>query len=584
MTMWSWIRGPVLRPDVEPRLARVALDRMRVFAPIQVIGIATALLLSLPAGIELPTEVLVVNLAIASVTVVLSVLLARNRVPLSWAHRVGAIIWLVAPVSTLASYVVTDQPTLVLPLMIGIATAALQVDTTYAIASTAPVLAVGLPLSFEAGRLPVYPLALMGIWLVAMIMQIGLRRALIHAETHRLDVESTARELAHELDERRRAEADRERLRDQFVHAQRMDAVGTLATGLAHDMNNILGGILAYAEVLHAEAKSPAVREDLSRIRSEAERGAALTRSLLAFARRGAYRKRAILLHSVLDDMMPLLARTLGRNIILARVDGPPTIIDGDPAQLGQVVLNLCTNASDAMNGNGTITIDTAEVELTDHARLPPGRYAKLAIADSGGGMDTETQRRAFEPFFTTKPVGKGTGLGLAMVFGAIEAHGGAVDIASVARKGTTMTILIPATEASPALPTSSAEVVRASGTVLIVDDEPIIRSATTRLVKQLGLEALTANDGDEALVVYQAHAKDIVLVLLDMVMPKMPGPECYRELRKLGNTPVLLVSGYANDATTQALLDSGAEGFLEKPYTAPQLGSEIDRILGRRA
>ena len=198
--------------------------------------------------------------------------------------------------------------------------------------------------------------------------------------------------------------------------------------------------------------------------------------------------------------------------------------------------------------------------------------------------MDTETQRRAFEPFFTTKPVGKGTGLGLAMVFGAVEAHGGAVEIVSVARKGTTMTILIPATEANPALPTSSAEVVRASGTVLIVDDEPIIRSATTRLVKQLGLEALTANDGDEALVVYKAHAQDIVLVLLDMVMPKLPGPECYRELRKLGNTPVLLVSGYANDATTQALLDSGAEGFLEKPYTAPQLGREIDRILGRRA
>ncbi|MEO8841554.1 MAG: response regulator [Kofleriaceae bacterium] len=580
----SWITGPTLRPDVEPGLARVALDRMRVFAPIQVIGVATALLLSLPAGIELPPGVLALNLAIESIAIVLTVLLARNRVPLAWAHRVGAIIWLVAPVSTLASYVVTDQPTLALPLMIGIATAALQVDTIYAIASTVPVLAVGLPLSFEAGRLPVYPLALMGIWTVAMIMQIGLRRALIRAETHRLDVESTARELAHELDERRRAEAEAERLRDQFVHAQRMEAVGTLATGLAHDMNNILAGILAYAEVLHAEAKSAAVREDLSRIRSEAERGAALTRSLLAFARRGAYRKRAILLHSVLDDMMPLLARTLGRNIILARVDGPPTIIDGDPAQLGQVVLNLCTNASDAMDGNGTITIDTAEIELTDHPRLPPGRYAKLAIADSGGGMDTETQRRAFEPFFTTKPVGKGTGLGLAMVFGAVEAHGGAVEITSVARKGTTMTILIPATEANPVLPTSSAELWRASGTVLIVDDEPIIRSATTRLVKQLGLESVTATDGDEALVVYKAHAKDIVLVLLDMVMPKMAGPECYRELRKLGNTPVLLVSGYANDATTQALLDSGAEGFLEKPYTAPQLGREIDRILGKRA
>jgi signal transduction histidine kinase/CheY-like chemotaxis protein len=516
------------------------------------------------------------------ITTVIAVLLARQRVPLAWAHRIGAIVWLVAPINTLSSYVVTDQATLVLPLMIGIATAALQVDTKYAIASTVPVLAVGVPFSLEAGGLAIYPLSLLGIWLVAMIMQVGLRRALIHAETHRLDVESTATALAHELDERRRAEADRERLRDQFVHAQRMDAVGTLATGLAHDMNNILGGILAYAEVLYAEAMSTAVREDLSRIRSEAERGAALTRSLLAFSRRGAYRKRAILLHSVLDDMMPLLARTLGRNIILARVDGPPTIIDGDPAQLGQVLLNLCTNASDAMNGRGTITIDTAEVELTDHAKLAPGRYAKLAIADAGAGMDAETQRRAFEPFFTTKPLGKGTGLGLAMVFGAVEAHGGVVDIASTPGKGTTMTIYLPATEANPSLPPSSAEVRRVSGTVLVVDDEPIVRSATARLVKQLGLVAITANDGDEALVVFEAHQSDIVLVLLDMVMPRLPGPECYRELRKLGNTPVLLVSGYANDAQTQALLDSGADGFLEKPYTAKQLAHEIDRILGR--
>ena len=584
MTFWKWIKGPIVRPDVVPGLARVALERMRVFAPIQFLGILLALALSFPAGIDLPARVLAANLALASVTLVLSILLIRNRIPLAWAQRVGAIIWLVAPSATLSSYLVTNQATLVLPLMIGIATAALQVDTFYTFASTVPVLAIGIPLSLDAGGMPVYPLALVGIWLVAVIMQIGLRRALVYAETHRLDVESTATKLAHELDERRRSEDEKERLRDQFVHAQRMDAVGTLATGLAHDMNNILGGILAYAEVLHAEATSSAVREDLSRIRSEAERGAALTRSLLAFARRGAYRKRTILLHSVLDDMMPLLARTLGRHVIVTRIDGPATIIDGDPAQLGQVVLNLCTNASDAMNGKGTITIDTGEVELTDHAKLPPGRYAKLAIADNGAGMDAETQRRAFEPFFTTKPIGKGTGLGLAMVFGAVEAHGGALEMTSVVGKGTTMTILLPATEANPTLPASSAEVRRATGMVLVVDDEPIVRNATARLVKQLGLEAIMANDGDEALVVYKARADKIVLVLLDMVMPKMAGPECYRELRKLGNTPVLLVSGYASDAATQGLLDSGADGFLEKPYTAVQLGAEIDRILGRRA
>jgi CheY-like chemotaxis protein len=351
-------------------------------------------------------------------------------------------------------------------------------------------------------------------------------------------------------------------------------------------MNNILGGILAYAEVLHAEAKDQAVRSDLARIRQEAERGAALTRSLVAFSRRGQYRKRAILLHSVLDDMMPLVARTLGRNVVVARKDGPPTIIDGDPAQLGQVVLNLCMNANDAMNGAGTLALETDEVELADHAKLPAGRYAKLVVRDTGSGMDAETQRRVFEPFFTTKAVGKGTGLGLAMVFGAVEAHGGTIEIESEVGKGTAMTILLPATEANPTLPASSAEGtrLRVHGRVMIVDDEPIVRSATARLVKQLGLDSLTASDGEEALALYKIHKDEIVLILLDMVMPKLAGPECYRELRKLGATPVLIVSGYASDAMTRALIEEGAEGFLEKPFTAPQLGAEIDRILGKRA
>ncbi len=585
MNLGSWVRGPEIRPGVAPGLARIALDRMRVFAPIQAIGILGALALSVPAGLPLPPAVVAANVAILALTIVVAVLLARDRIPVRFAHATGAVVWLAAPLTTLSSYVVIDQATLVLPLMIGVATAALQVSTAWTLLSTVPVLAIGIPLSFEAGGLAVYPLGLCGIWLVAMIMQIGLRRAVIHAETQRLEVESTARELAHELDERRRAELDREQLRDQFVHAQRMDAVGTLAAGLAHDMNNILGGILAYAEVLHAEALDPAVRSDLARIRQEAERGAALTRGLVAFSRRGQYRTRAVLLHSVLDDMMPLITRTLGRNIVLLRSDGPATIIEGDPAQLGQVVLNLCLNANDAMQGRGRLTLETGELEIHDHAKLPPGRYAKFSVSDTGGGMDPETQRHVFEPFFTTKPIGKGTGLGLAMVFGAVEAHGGAIEIASTVGTGTTVTIYLPATEASPALPASSAEATRrrVQGAVLVVDDEPIVRSATARLVKQLGLEPLTASDGDEAIAIYEQRRGEIVLVLLDMVMPRVAGPACYRALRELGTTPVLLVSGYASDAATRALLDEGAAGFLEKPYTALQLGGEIDRILGKR-
>ena len=580
-----WLRGPEVRPDVETQLEHLAFDRLRLFLPIVIGGILIALVVSVPSGVPVSSGVLVINACMCSLAVLLFLLLRARRIPTRLAHATGALVWLLAPINTLSSYMLTGEATLVLPLMLELASAALLIDTAWTLGVTVPVVAVGIPLSLRAGGLPVYPVSLVGLWVVAFIMQVWLRRWTIRAETHRLDLEAGTAQLAEELEVRKRAQAESERLRDQFVHAQRMDAVGTLAAGLAHDMNNILGGILAFSEVLYAEAKDKDVKADLARIRQEAERGAQLTRSLLAFSRRGQYRRRAILLHSVLDDMMPLLSRTVGKNIQIARVDGPPTIIDADSVQLGQVILNLCLNAADAMGGTGVVTITTHEVELADKQidTLPAGRYAKLAVKDTGSGMDAETKKRAFEPFFTTKPVGKGTGLGLAMVIGAVQAHGGAITVETEPSKGTTMTIYIPASQASPALPAS--EPVRASrsrGLVLVVDDEPVVRTATARLVEQLGLSAVTAADGEEAVEIYKRRQNEIVLVLLDMVMPKLPGPECYRELRKLGTTPVLIVSGFAAEAAAQDLFDAGVDGFIEKPYSRDQLASEIDRVLGK--
>ena len=574
-----------LRPEIVKQLETIAFDRLRLFLPVVIVGIVVALVISPIIDIPLPLSVLAINTGMIVFATAMYIVLRMGKVPNRHAHLVTAFVWCLTPINTLSSYLITDNATLVLPLMIELASAALIVDTTITIIVTVPVVIVGVPLSLAAGDEPVYPVAVVGAWIVALVIQVWVRRWTIAAETHRLEVELTAAQLARELDERRRAQAESERLRDQFVHAQRMDAVGTLAAGLAHDMNNILGGILAFAEVLYSEATDKEVKSDLAKIKQEAERGAALTRSLLAFSRRGAYRRRPILLDSVLDDMTPLLSRTLGRNISVKRTDGPPTIIDGDPAQLGQVLLNLCLNAADAMDGTGTVTIGSDEVELGERqvAGLAAGRYAKLSITDTGSGMDAETKKRAFEPFFTTKPIGKGTGLGLAMVVGAVEAHGGAIVIDSELGRGTTMMIYIPACEAIPALPASEPVAVRRTrGLVLVVDDEPVVRTATARLIEQLGLTAVTAADGEQALEIYKQRANDIVLVLLDMVMPRLAGPECYRELRKLGRTPVLLVSGYAADAAAQELLDSGAGGFLEKPYTAEQLRAEIDRLLGK--
>ena len=584
--MRSWWAGVRPSPDVSRRLAEIALLRAQVFLPVVVIAILIALAISEPAGIPLTPSIFAINAVVITTAVVLYVQLRRNRIPTEWAHAVGSLVWLFAPIGTLISTGLTDAPTLTLPLMIELASLTLLIETRWALATSAPIVITAIPLMLRAETLGIFPVAVVGLWIVAMIMQIALRRSLIRAETHRLQLVRALEALQHELHERQRAEADREALRDQFVHAQRMDAVGTLSAGLAHDMNNILGGILAFAQILQHEAKDPAMREDLDRIRKEAERGAALTRGLLAFSRRGNYRSQPIALGSVIDEMAPLLTRTLGKAVRLERVDGPLVIVDADPAQLGQVLLNLCLNAADAMSGEGTITVSTDVVTLRDMqvGSLAAGSYAKLTVGDTGAGMDESTQRRMFEPFFTTKPVGKGTGLGLAMVYGTVEAHAGAIEVDSKSGSGTLVEIYLPTTEAEP-IPVRRAvtAVPRTKGLVLIVDDEAMMRAGAARIVEHIGLTTASASDGDEALTVFEQQADDVALVLLDMVMPRMNGAACFHALRKLRpTTPILLVSGYTDNAAAQELLAAGANGFLEKPYTAAQLAAEVDRILGR--
>ena len=583
----TWWLGVPPSPEVAARLAEIARVRAQVFLPVVILAITVSLVVSEPAGVPVTPAILVLNLAVLTTAITVFVGLRRDWFPASQSHAIGALVWLLAPITTLVSTMLTDVSTLTLPLMIELASLPILIETRWALIPSIPVVATALALMTRSETLGIFAVAVVGVWILGVIMQIALRRSMIRIETHRLDLQHALERLERELGERQRAEADREALRDQFVHAQRMDAVGTLSAGLAHDMNNILGGILAFAEILRAQATDPETREDLDRIRHEAERGAALTRGLLAFSRRGAYRKRAISLGGVIDDMAPLLARTLGKNIKLERTDGAIAIVEGDPAQLGQILLNLGLNAADAMDGTGTIWIATDVVELAANevGTLPAGSYAKLSVTDTGVGMDEATRLRMFEPFFTTKAVGKGTGLGLAMVYGAIEAHGGAIGVASAPGKGTTIEIYVPTVEAAverPKRASTNPSLLR--GVVLIVDDEATMRAGTARIIEQLGLSALTASDGDEALAVFDNQRGDIALVLLDMAMPRMTGAECFKALRQRANVPILLMSGYTDHTAAKALLEAGANGFLEKPFTVEQLGTEVDRLLGRRA
>jgi two-component system cell cycle sensor histidine kinase/response regulator CckA len=319
----------------------------------------------------------------------------------------------------------------------------------------------------------------------------------------------------------------------------------------------------------------------------EADRGAELTRGLLAFARRGQYRKQTLEIESVIADVVPLLARTLPKSIeIRTELALPNACIEGDPTLLGQALVNLGLNAADAMNGAGTLRIGGDLVELDASSAeaicVEPGRYTRLWVIDTGSGMDESTRNRVFEPFFTTKPIGKGTGLGLAVVWGAVQGHRGAITVDSAPGAGTTFWIYLPVTANEPApkaVANGSGEFVR-RGTVLVVDDEVAVRTAFSRLLVHMGFAVVQAANGEEALARHAEHEREIELVILDMGMPVMDGRECFRRLRERSNVPVLIATGYAVEKDAQSLVAAGA-GLLEKPFTSEALGREIERLLG---
>ena len=381
------------------------------------------------------------------------------------------------------------------------------------------------------------------------------------------------------------------RLHDQLLHPQRVESAGTLAAGLAHDMNNVLAAIMGLAEVALDDRLDPRLRSDLEQIVSEAERGAGLTRSLLAFSRKGQYRKQVLEIDDTLRDALPLLAHTLPKTIELRCELGAGAVrVDGDPVQLVQVLVNFALNAADAMHGAGVLSLASAVVELEAEPaqllELAPGRYVRLRVTDTGSGMDDATRRRIFEPFFTTKPVGKGTGLGLALVWGVVKGHLGAVDVESELGNGTSFSVYLPVTEAPLPAARGSTGLRRdlpADTTILVVDDEPVVRAGITRILERIGYTVLGAADGAEALRAFAAHQASIGLVVLDMGMPVMDGAECFRQLRRVSGVPVLIATGYALDEQLQAMIAHGA-AVIEKPFSSASLLVEVTRLLERRA
>jgi signal transduction histidine kinase len=389
---------------------------------------------------------------------------------------------------------------------------------------------------------------------------------------------------------RRQAEEEKAALEEQLRQAMKMEAVGRLAGGVAHDFNNILTGILGYADLLlrSLPPEDPS-RAEIREIASAGERAADLTRQLLAFSRKQLIAPKVLDLNEVLANSQRMLTRIIGEDVRLLFVPGENLgRVRADPGQIEQVLINLAVNARDAMPDGGTLTVETADAVIdAAYARtqvgVTPGVYVRLAVSDSGHGMTPEVKAHLFEPFFTTKEKGKGTGLGLSTVYGIVRQNGGFVHVYSEPGRGSTFRIYFPRVEdAADALPlTAPPTAPRGTETILLVEDEEMVRRLVARVLGELGYRILTAADGGEAQSVSGAEPGRIDLLLTDVIMPGMNGKELFAHLAVARpGLRTLFMSGYTENAIAHhGVLDPGTR-FLPKPFTIEHLAAKVREAL----
>jgi PAS domain S-box-containing protein len=400
------------------------------------------------------------------------------------------------------------------------------------------------------------------------------------------------RGAALDITKRHLAEQERAALQAQLAQSQRLEGIGRLAGGVAHDFNNILSVILSCAGfALEGLKEGDPLREDILEIDKGARRAAALTRQLLAFSRKQVLQPVSLDLNQTLGEMEKMLRRIIGEDIDLVQVLAPDLgMVRADPGQIEQVIMNIAVNARDAMPEGGMLTIETANVELDDeyarrHAGTVPGPHVMLAITDSGTGMDEKTLARIFEPFFTTKGPGKGNGLGLPTVYGIVKQSGGSIHVYSEVGRGTTFKVFLPreqslAAPLPPPVPSPATRAVRGE-TILVVEDDEAVRSIATRMLAGAGYQVLTAANGGEGLLTCEAHAGEIHLLLTDVVMPQMGGRVFAERLAQVRpGLKVLFMSGYTDDAIVHhGILDPGTH-FVSKPFTQAELLAKVRDVL----
>ncbi|MBW1779692.1 MAG: PAS domain S-box protein [Deltaproteobacteria bacterium] len=395
------------------------------------------------------------------------------------------------------------------------------------------------------------------------------------------------RGIARDVTELKLAEEERKRMATQLQHAQRMEAIGTLAGGIAHNFNNLLMGIMGYTSLILLDIDPHhSSYNKLKSIEKLIENGSKLTSQLLGYAREGRYEVKPISLNQLVKETAGTLEMTKKDLTVHQDLADKLYGIKADQGQIEQVLLNLYVNAADAMPLGGDLFIKTMNVTHKDMAGRPykvkPGNYVLLSVEDTGVGMDKEIVDHIFEPFFTTKGLASGTGLGLASAYGIIKGHGGYIDVASQKGHGTTFTIYLPATEKEITEEKGfSDRLVKGKGRILLVDDEETVIDAGGQMLETLGYEVLSAGDGKEALELYRKNKGTIDMVLLDMVMPIMSGGETFDRLKEMDpKVKVLLSSGYSIEGEAKEILNRGCDAFIQKPFRLDHLSQKVKEVL----
>jgi nitrogen-specific signal transduction histidine kinase/ActR/RegA family two-component response regulator len=397
--------------------------------------------------------------------------------------------------------------------------------------------------------------------------------------------------LAWETIDRKRAEEENKRLQMQFLQSQKMESIGRLAGGVAHDFNNMLSVILGHVEIaLTKTGETEPLYEDLKGVLDAARRSANLTRQLLAFSRQQTVVPVALNLNRVVDDMLKMLGRMIREDIELVWKPGSDLDdVEIDPAQVEQILANLCVNAGDAICGAGMVVIETGNVVFDDtyhaqHFDFSPGRYVMLAVSDDGCGMEKEIMNHVFEPFFTTKSEGEGTGLGLSTVYGIVKQNDGFINVYSEPGRGTSIKIYFQRHSGTAVEPASEAagRIAGGSGeTILLVEDERMILSFAKRLLESIGYRVLTADSPMKAAGMIEEDAGSIDLVITDMVMPGMSGRELVERITRIRpDIKTIYMSGYRPDVAALHPDSTGNVAFLHKPFSRHDLLSVVHRVL----